>query len=79
MWVLMLKALRTMRLFQYVIIVNRAGKLAINRKEGVKLVATVVYFKYEASLREAICTPQQILASVRGDASAYAGVIRRIL
>lgn len=75
MWVFLLNALRTAGLFQCAIIVNHAGTLT-TYGEGVKLVATVLYYKDEANIKIAIGPRQQNLESVRGDASGYADVIR---
>lgn len=58
------KTLRIMVPFQCVTIVNRIGRLAIHGDDGIKLVAMVLCFKHEANLKEAIGTPQQILASI---------------
>lgn len=65
----------TTGLFQCAIIVNSADRLAINSKEGIKLVATVLYYKHEVNLKDMIDTPQRIPASVCVDASGYADVI----
>lgn len=48
----------------------------IHSEEGIKLIAAMLYDKYEVNIEKVIGAPQQILALVHREASGYADMIR---
>ncbi|CAN0105118.1 unnamed protein product [Sphacelaria rigidula] len=76
MWGFVLKAIRTQNLFSEAILADEDKRLRVEMDEGVKLLATVFFFRYENAFAQAATNPGILFATCGQDLTLYVNKIR---
>ncbi|CAM9547720.1 unnamed protein product [Sphacelaria rigidula] len=76
MWEFVLKALRTPNLFTKAIVVIDEGKARVEVHEGVKLLATIFFFRYENAFAQVAADPGHLFTTTGQNLESFVDKIR---